>query len=74
MEREQVRQVVRTTLLLVERLSRRTRTQADDLMAGLLRANEDRLVDAVLALLAAGDDPPTDAQVVAALAQVGLQG
>lgn len=73
MEREQVRQIVRTTLLLVGQLSRRTRTQADDLMAGLLRANEDRLTDAVLALLAAGDGPPTDDQVSDALRRVGLQ-
>lgn len=72
MEREQVRLVVRTTLLLLARLTKRTRTQTDDWMATILQANEDRLVDAVLKLQADAQQPPTDAQVVEALRSVGI--
>jgi hypothetical protein len=69
-----VRRVVRTTLVLLGRIARRTRTPADDAMVAILQANEERLVDAVLGLL--GQSPglePTEEQVVAALAAVGIQ-
>jgi hypothetical protein len=48
MDRESVRLTVRTTLILLARLAKRTRTPADDLMASILQVNEERLVDAVL--------------------------
>jgi hypothetical protein len=73
MERENVQVVVRTTLTLMARLAKRTRTQADDLMASMLQANEDRLVDAVLKLLSSPDRPPTEEQVAEALASVGIR-
>lgn len=73
MDRESVKVVVRTTLILLTRLARRTRTQADDLMASLLQANEERLVDAVLKLLSSPDRPPTEEQVAEALAAVGIR-
>jgi hypothetical protein len=73
MERESVQAVVRTTLVLMTRLAQRTRTQADDLMVSILRANEDRLVDAVVTLMESADRPPTDEQVAEALARVGIQ-
>ena len=73
MEPEQVRRVVHTTLALVTRISRRTRTPADDLLMSIVQANEARLAEAVAAVLAAGDGPPTDEQLSAALAQVGIK-
>jgi hypothetical protein len=73
MEREQVRTVVRTTLLVQARLSRRTRTLADDLMTSILQANEERIVDAVLKLLASPEQPPTEQQVVEAIEAVGIR-
>jgi hypothetical protein len=74
MDRESVQAVVRATLTLTTRIARRTRTQADDLLASILQANEELLVDAVLALLSeSGGRPPTDEQVVQALQRVGIQ-
>ena len=73
MDRESVRLVVRTTLVLLTRISARTRTAADDLMASILQMNEDRLVDAVLKLLAESNQPPTEQQIVEALKSVGIK-
>jgi len=73
MERESVKVVVRTTLALLGPIAKRTRTQADDLMVSLLQANEERLVDAVMKLLSSPDRPPTEEQVVEALAGVGIR-
>jgi hypothetical protein len=73
MDRESVRLVVRTTLILMARLAKRTRTQADDLMTSILQVNEDRLVDAVMQLVHSADQPPTDEQVVQALERVGIK-
>ena len=73
MDRDEVRVVVRVTLAVLGRIARRTRTQADDLMASILQANEERLVDAVMVLLAHPDDRPTEEQVAAALKSVGIQ-
>jgi len=73
MNREGVQVVVRATVILLARLAKHTRTQADDLLASMLQANEDRLVDAVLTLLSSTDQPPTEQQVVEALASVGIK-
>jgi hypothetical protein len=72
MDRESVRLVVRTTLVLLTRIARRTRSQADDLMAGILQVNEDRLVETVLKLAVSPSQPPTEQQVVEALKAVGI--
>jgi ribose 1,5-bisphosphokinase PhnN len=61
-------------LTLTARIAKRTRSQADDLLTSILRANEERLVDAVVALLAdSGGQPPTEDQVVQALKSVGIE-
>ncbi len=73
MELESVRVVVRTTLILLKRFAKSTRTPADDLLASMLQANEDRLADAVIKLLGNADQPPTEQQVVEALASVGIK-
>jgi hypothetical protein len=64
---------VRATLAVLERLAKRTRTPADDLLFQMLRANEGRLVDAVASLIAEPDQPPTDDRVAAALQHVGIR-
>jgi hypothetical protein len=73
MDRESVRVVVRTTLILLARLAQRTRTSADDLMASMLEANEDRIVDAVIKLMSISSAPPTEEQIVEALKSVGIK-
>jgi hypothetical protein len=72
MDPEAARTAVRATLAVLDRLTRRTRTQADDLMAQVLRANADRIAAAVAELLAAPRQPPTDDDITAALKRVGL--
>ncbi|MFO0969968.1 MAG: hypothetical protein U0793_30825 [Gemmataceae bacterium] len=72
MDKESVQVVVRATLALMERIAKRTRTPADDLMTAILRSNQDRLVAATLSLLSGPDQPPTDEQVVKALESVGI--
>lgn len=72
MDREQVRMAVRVIMLVLTRICRRTRTQADDLMASILQANEGRIVDAVTKLLDEPNQPPTDEQVVEALRSIGM--
>lgn len=73
MDRETVRTAVRATLVLLARLAKQTRTQADDLLSSMLRANEDRLVDAVANLVATSDQTPTEQQIVEALQSVGIK-
>jgi hypothetical protein len=73
MDRDSVRAVVRHTLAILARISRRTRTQADDLLSAMLQANEERVVDAVLRLLENPGETPTEAQIVEALKSVGIQ-
>jgi hypothetical protein len=73
MDRESVQVAIRATLLLLDRLSQRTRTPADDLLMSILQRNEDRLIEAVLRLLSSPVQPPTDEQVVEALASVGIR-
>jgi hypothetical protein len=66
------RAAVRTTIAVLARLARRTRTPADDLLAQMLRANEDRIVAAVTDLLAQPGQPPSDDDIAAALKRVGI--
>jgi hypothetical protein len=60
------------TLMLLARLAQRTRTPADDVMASMLEANEDRIVDAVIKLMSMSSAPPTKEQIVEALRSVGI--
>ena len=53
------------------RLAEKTRTGADDLLIQILRANETKLMTAVLAL-ATDPNPPTPDRVTTALAAVGI--
>jgi hypothetical protein len=71
-EREDARAAVEATLAVVEAVAARTRSQADDLLVAMLRANRDRLAEAVLALLEDSARPPTAERVAAALATVGI--
>ncbi len=73
MDRESVRTVVRVTLMALDPIVKRTRTQADDLMASILQANQERIVDAVVLILQQSDQPPTQEQVLAALQSVGIK-
>ena len=72
MERAEVKKVVAVTLALLRRIAQRTRTAADDLLAAILQANEERLVDAVMELLKESA-APTEEQVTRALLQVGIK-
>jgi hypothetical protein len=72
MNRDQVRLVVRVILIALTRITKQTRTQADDMMASILQANEDRVVDAVMDLMGSPNQPPTEEQVVEALKRVGI--
>ena len=74
MDRDSVKTVVRATLMLMARIAKRTRTQADDLLTSILQANEERLVDALVVLLSdSSGSAPTEEQVVQALERVGIQ-
>jgi len=74
MDRDSLKTVVRATLMLMTRIAKRTRTQADDLLVSILQANEQRLVDALVVLLSdSGGGVPTEQQVVQALESVGIQ-
>lgn len=73
MNRDNVKIVVHSTLLMVLQIARRTRTQADDLLAQMLQANEERLVDAVIKLLAEPERTPTEVEVIEALKGVGIK-
>lgn len=73
MDRREAQLAVRTTLAVLVRLARKTRTAADDLMVTILQANEERIVDAVVQLSAVAGGPPTDEQITAALQSVGIK-
>jgi hypothetical protein len=73
MDRESMRLVVRTTLILLARLAQRTRTPADDLLVTMLQAKEDQLVDAVMHLKNNSNATPTEEQIVEALKSVGIK-
>jgi hypothetical protein len=72
MDQTAVRTAVRATFAVMARIARRTRTPADDLLTQMLRANEDRLVEAVADLVAQQGQPPSDDDVAAALDRVGI--
>lgn len=73
MEPERLREAVRTTLAVVARISKRTRSPADDLLVAILRSSEERIADAVLKLLDGLDQPPTDEQITEVLKQTGIR-
>lgn len=73
MSRDEVKTVVRATLVMMQKLADRTRTRADNLMVTILRANEDRLTDVVEELVREGEQPPSDEKVTQALAKVGIR-
>jgi hypothetical protein len=70
--REDVRRVVNIVLLALGRIAVTTRTPADDLMVGILKGNEAKLVDAVVAVLQQ-EGSPTEARVAEALRGVGIK-
>jgi len=72
MDQTDARTAVRATLAVMARIARRTRTPADDMLTQMLRANEDRLVEAVADLLAQKGQPPSDDDIAAALNRVGI--
>lgn len=72
-DQNSVRTVFRVTMAALARIAKRTQTPADDLMAAILRANEDRIVEAVLTLVSAGGDAPTETQISEALEGVGIR-
>jgi hypothetical protein len=72
-DRNSVRTIVRVTIAALARIAAQTRTPVDDLMASILRANEDRIVEAVVTLASAGGDVPTEAQIAEALEGVGIR-
>ena len=73
MDRDEIRTAVRVTLAVLTRIARKTRTPADDLMVGILQANEERIVDAVVRLTTRPGDSPTEEQIAEALKSVGIQ-
>ena len=54
-------------------LADRTRTRADNLMVAILKANEERLTDALVSLVSDPVQPPTSERVSAALEAVGIR-
>lgn len=73
MEKEELTSAIRATLAVLAALAKKTRTQADDLLVTILRANETRLIEAVRVLMNDPNQPPSDEQVSAALATVGIR-
>lgn len=73
MTREEIQTAVRTTIAVLTRIAKRTRTQADDLMAAILTSSEDRLTTAVLKLVENQAGKPTDEQIAKALDEVGIK-
>jgi len=72
MTREEVQTTVRTTLIALARIAQRTRTPVDDVMVQILRSNEARLVEAVVAVLGSSKQPPSEDAIVQALEKVGI--
>jgi hypothetical protein len=72
MTEAEARTAVRATLAVMTRLAEKTRTAADDLLIQILRANEAKLMTAVLAL-ATDPNPPTPERVTVALAAAGIR-
>lgn len=73
MSKDEVTTVVRATLAVFARLAAQTRSQADDLLMNIWKANEAKLAEAVLALVQDPQQPPTAERVTAALAAVGIR-
>ena len=73
MDRESVKLAVRTTLMIMGLMAKRTKTYADDLMTSILQRHEERIVDVVMALASSPDQPITEAQVAKALESVGIK-
>jgi hypothetical protein len=72
-DRNEVKKVVRATLAIMAGVAKKTRTPVDDVFVSLMQSDEDRLVDAVMALVAETAEKPTPEQVAAALAKVGIR-
>lgn len=72
MSRDEVKSVLDVTLAVLGQIARGTRTQADDLMVAILRSNEERLIEVVLALLSDPTLPLSPERISAALEAVGI--
>jgi len=70
--RDEVSKIVGIVLVALGKVAQTTRTPADDLMVGILKSNQAKLVDAVLRVLET-EGPATEASVVAALRGVGIK-
>lgn len=73
MSRDEVRVAVRTILMMLGRVARKTSTPSDDFMVTVLNANEDRLVEAVVDVLQENTQSPTEEKISQALTKVGIK-
>ena len=69
---DDVRRIVNIVLLALGKVAQTTRTPADDLMVGILKANEPKLVEAVTRVLES-QTPATEASVAEALRGAGIE-
>ena len=72
MDSTEIRAIVRTTLAVIEQITTRTRTPADDALIRILKGNLEKLATAVESLAREPIQPPTPEQVKAALEAVGV--
>jgi hypothetical protein len=72
MDSTEIRSVVRTTLAVIEQITTRTRTPADDALVRILKGNLDKLAAAVESLSREPEQPPAPERVKAALEAVGI--
>jgi hypothetical protein len=72
MDSTEVRRVVQTTLAVIEQITTRTRTPADDALIRILKGNLDKLAAAVESLTREPEQPPAVERVKAALEAVGI--
>lgn len=72
MSQDEVKQVLKTTLAIMAALAAKTRTQADDLIVAILRANQEKLARAVHELLQDEHQPPSAERIAAVLGAVGI--
>ena len=73
MDRDEANKAVHALLLLMQRIATQTRTKADDMFVSILKLNEAKLAEALLALLNDPEQPPTPERASAALATVGIR-
>lgn len=73
MSAEEVTRVLRATLAVMARLADQTRTQADNLIVSILKANEKKLADVILTLVQDPEQPPSAEKVRTALAAAGIR-